>query len=123
MSGGSEQTHRSVMSAAVANAWRHRTVPYICQERSSGPSLAALTRTETISIAEQWPRPRGSEQNRKSIRSGAMANAWRKRTEPQASQERSSGLGLTVTDRTRRHSGAKRWPRPGGSEHYWHRLV
>ena len=105
----------SVKSEAVAHAWRQRTKPRVCQEKSSGPSMAAADRTEIMSGAEQWPMPGGSGQGHMSVRSEAVAHAWRQRTKPQVSQERSSDPCMAAANRTTSQSGAEQWLMPGGS--------
>ena len=122
MPGGSGQNHTSVRSGAMAPVWRQRTKPQVSQERSSDPGLAAPNRHKSQSEAEQRPMPCGSEQNHGLVRSGAMAHAWRKQTEPQVSQVRSSGPCLAEADRTTGKSGAEQRPMPCGSEQN-HRCV
>ena len=75
MHGGSEQNHKSVRSGAVAHAWRQRTKPKVSQVLSSCHCLTAANRTTGQSGAEQWPMLLGSEQNHRSVRSGAVAHA------------------------------------------------
>ena len=99
----------------MAHASWQRTESQVCQERSSGPCLAAANRTTGASGAEQWPMPGGSGQNHRSVRSGAVAHALRKRTEPQVRHVRSSGPCLAAADKTRHLSRTKQWPRPGSN--------
>ncbi|KAK3795731.1 hypothetical protein RRG08_027289 [Elysia crispata] len=134
-----------MISEAVVHAWRERTNPQISHERNSGQCLAApdstiyllgaeqwsglaaanktaANRTTGQSGAEQWPRPDGSGQNQRSFISRAVAHAYRRRIEPEVSQERSSCPCLVAAHKTKGQSGAKQWPKPGGSEHN-HRSV